>query len=124
MDNNIKVYTFTRMQPQASDTDLLAAQSKLDAYCKENGYHIVGSAFTRELSEKMPAVMQDILTDMKSKNAELLVIPNISRLGRNTAAVAEIVKAFANEDMDIETTDGSRLSELFEPDTEPLIFRM
>lgn len=65
-----------------------------------------------------------ILTDMKSKNAELLVIPNISRLGRNTAAVAEIVKAFANEDMDIETTDGSRLSELFEPDTEPLIFRM
>lgn len=124
MDNNIKVYTFTRMQPQASDTDLLAAQSKLDAYCKENGYRIVGSAFTRELSEKMPAVMQDILTDMKSKNAELLVIPNISRLGRNTAAVAEIVKAFANEDMDIETTDGSRLSELFEPDTEPFIFRM
>ena len=45
MDNNIKVYTFTRMQPQASDTDLLAAQSKLDAYCKENGYRIVGSAF-------------------------------------------------------------------------------
>ena len=124
MDNNIKVYTFTRMQPQASDTDLLAAQSKLDAYCKENGYRIVGSAFTREPSEKMPAVIQDILTDMKSKNAELLVIPNISRLGRNTAAVAEIVKAFANEDMDIETTDGSRLSELFEPDTEPLIFRM
>lgn len=124
MDNNIKVYTFTRMQPQASDTDLLAAQSKLDAYCKENGYRIVGSAFTREPSEKMPAVMQDILTDMKSKNAELLVIPNISRLGRNTAAVAEIVKAFANEDMDIETTDCSRISELFEADTEPFIFRM
>lgn len=124
MDNNIKVYTFTRMQPQASDTDLLAAQSKLDAYCKENGYRIVGSAFTREPSEKMPAVMQDILTDMKSKNAELLVIPNISRLVRNTAAVAEIVKAFANEDMDIETTDGSRISELFEADTEPFIFRM
>ena len=124
MDNNIKVYTFTRMQPQASDTDLLAAQSKLDAYCKENGYRIVGSTFTREPSEKMPAVMQDILTDMKSKNAELLVIPNISRLGRNTAAVAEIVKAFANEDMDIETTDGSRISELFEADTEPFIFRM
>lgn len=124
MDNNIKVYTFTRMQPQASDTDLLAAQSKLDAYCKENGYRIVGSVFTREPSEKMPAVMQDILTDMKSKNAELLVIPNISRLGRNTAAVAEIVKAFANEDMDIETTDGSRISELFEADTEPFIFRM
>lgn len=124
MDNNIKVYTFTRMQPQTSDTDLLAAQSKLDAYCKENGYRIVGSAFTREPSEKMPAVMQDILTDMKSKNAELLVIPNISRLGRNTAAVAEIVKAFANEDMDIETTDGSRISELFEADTEPFIFRM
>ena len=124
MDNNIKVYTFTRMQPQASDTDLLAAQSKLDAYCKENGYRIVGSAFTREPSEKMPAIMQDILTDMKSKNAELLVIPNISRLGRNTAAVAEIVKAFANEDMDIETTDGSRISELFEADTEPFIFRM
>lgn len=124
MDNNIKVYTFTRMQPQASDTDLLAAQSKLDAYCKENGYRIVGFAFTREPSEKMPAVMQDILTDMKSKNAELLVIPNISRLGRNTAAVAEIVKAFANEDMDIETTDGSRISELFEADTEPFIFRM
>lgn len=124
MDNNIKVYTFTRMQPQASDTDLLAAQSKLDAYCKENGYRIVGSAFTREPSEKMPAVMQDILTDMKSKNAELLVIPNISRLGRNTAAVAEIGKAFANEDMDIETTDGSRISELFEADNEPFIFRM
>lgn len=124
MDNNIKVYTFTRMQPQASDTDLLAAQSKLDAYCKENGYRIVGSAFTREPSEKMPAVMQDILTDMKSKNAELLIIPDISRLGRNTAAVAEIVKAFANEDMDIETTDGSRISELFEADTEPFIFRM
>ena len=124
MDNNIKVYTFTRMQPQASDTDFLAAQSKLDIYCKENGYRVVGSALTREPSEKMPAVMQDILTDMKSKNAELLIIPNISRLGRNTAVVAEIVKAFADEDMDIETTDGSRLSELFEPDTEPFIFRM
>ena len=124
MDNNIKVYTFTRMQPQASDTDLLAAQSKLDAYCKENGYRIVGSAFTREPSEKMPAVMQDILTDMKSKNAELLVIPDISRLGRNTDVVTEIVKAFADEDMDIETTDGSRISELFEADTEPFIFRM
>ncbi len=124
MDNNIKVYTFTRMQLQASDTDFLAAQSKLDAYCKENGYHIVGSAFTKEPSEKMPAVMQDILTDMKSKNAELLVIPNISRLGRNTDAVAEIAKAFADENMDIETTDGSRLSELFEPDTKPFIFRM
>lgn len=61
---------------------------------------------------------------MKSKNAELLIIPNISRLGRNTAVVAEIVKTFADEDMDIETTDGSRLSELFEPDTEPFIFRM
>lgn len=62
----------TRMQPQASDTDFLAAQSKLDTYCKENGYHIVSSAFTREPSEKMPAVMQDILTDMKSKNADQL----------------------------------------------------
>lgn len=124
MDNNIKVYTFTRMQPQASDTDFLAAQSKLDAYCKDNGYRIVGSALTREPSEKVPAVMQDILTDMKSKNAELLIIPNISRLGRNTAVVAQIVKTFADEDMDIETTDCSRLSELFEPDTEPFIFRM
>ena len=124
MDNNIKVYTFTRMQPQASDTDFLAAQSKLGAYCKENGYRIVGSVFTREPSEKMPAVMQDILTDMKSKNAELLIIPDISRLGRNTDVVTEIVKAFANEDMDIETTDGSRISELFEADTEPFIFRM
>lgn len=124
MDNNIKVYTFTRMQLQASDTDFLAAQSKLDAYCKENGYRVVGSALTREPSEKMPAVMQDILTDMKSKNAELLIIPNISRLGRNTDVVAKIVKAFADEDMDIETTDGSRLSELFEPDTEPFVFRM
>ena len=124
MDNNIKVYTFTRMQPQASDTDFLAAQSKLDAYCKENGYRIVGSVFTREPSEKMPAVMQDILTDMKSKNAELLIIPDITRLGRNTDVVTEIVKAFADEDMDIETTDGSWLSELFEPDTEPFIFRM
>lgn len=124
MDNNIKVYTFTRRQPQASDTDFLAAQSKLDAYCKENGYRIVGSVFTREPSEKMPAVMQDILTDMKSKNAELLIIPDISRLGRNTDVVTEIVKAFADEDMDIETTDGSWLSELFETDTEPFIFRM
>ncbi len=124
MDNNIKVYTFTQMQPQASDTDFLVAQSKLDAYCKENGYRIVGSALTREPSEKVPAVMQNILTDMKRKNAELFIIPNISRLGRNTAVVTEIVKAFADEDMDIETTDGSRLSELFEPDTEPFIFRM
>ena len=123
-DNRITAYTFTRMQPQATEADFLTAQREMDAYCKENGYRIVGSAFTKEPSEKMPAVMQGILTDMKSKNAELLVIPNISRLGRNTAAVAEIVKAFANEDMDIETTDGSRLSELFEPDTEPFIFRM
>lgn len=52
MDNNIKVYTFTQMQPQASDTDFLAAQSKLDAYYQENGYLIVGSAFTKEPSEK------------------------------------------------------------------------
>lgn len=123
-DNRITAYTFTRMQPQATDTDLLTAQREMDAYCKDNGYRSVGSAFTKEPSEKIPAIMQGILTDMKSKNAELLVIPNISRLGRNTAAVAEIVKAFANEDMDIETTDGSRLSELFEPDTEPFIFRM
>lgn len=60
--------------------------------------------------------MQDILSDIKSKNAELLIIPNICRLGRNTAVVAEIVKAFADEDIDIETTGGFCLSELFEPD--------
>ena len=123
-DNRITAYTFTRMQPQATDADLLTAQSEMEAYCKDNGYRIVGSAFTKEPSEKMPAIMQDILTNMKSKKAELLVIPDISRLGRNTDVVTEIVKAFADEDMDIETTDGSRFSELFEPDTEPFIFRM
>ena len=123
-DNRITAYTFTRMQPQATDADLLTAQSEMEAYCKDNGYRIVGSAFTKEPSEKMPAIMQDILTNMKSKKAELLVIPDISRLGRNTDVVTEIVKAFADEDMDIETTDGSWLSELFEPDTKPFIFRM
>ena len=122
MDNNIKVYTFTRMQPQASDADFLAAQSKLDAYCKDNGYRIVGSAFTKEPSDKMPFVMENILTDMKSKNAELLIIPDISRLGRNTAMVAGIVKAFADEGIDIEiTADGSRPTEQFAPDAEPFI---
>lgn len=121
-DNRITAYTFTRMQPQATDADLLTAQSEMEAYCKDNGYRIVGSAFTKEPSEKMPAIMQDILTNMKSKKAELLVIPDISRLGRNTAMAAGIVKAFANEDIDIEiTADGSRPTEPFAPDTEPFI---
>lgn len=121
-DNRITAYTFTRMQPQATDTDLLTAQREMEAYCKDNGYRIVGSAFTKEPSEKMPAVMENILTDMKSKNAELLVIPDISRLGRNTAVAAGIVKAFADEGIDIEiTADGSRLTEQFAPDAEPFI---
>lgn len=124
-DNRITAYTFTRMQPQATDTDLLTAQREMDAYCMDNGYRIVGSAFTREPSEKMPAIMQDILTDMKSKNAELLVIPDISRLGRNTAMAAGIVKAFADEGIDIEiTADGSRPTEPFAPDAEPFIQEM
>ncbi len=115
-DNRITAYTFTRMQPQASDTDLLTAQREMDAYCKENGYRIVGSAFTKEPSEKIPSVMENILTDMKNKNAELLVIPDISRLGRNTAMVADIVKAFADDGIDIEiTADGSRPTEQFTP---------
>ena len=119
-DNRITVYTFTRMQPQASDTDLLTAQSEMDAYCKDNGYRIVGSAFTKEPSEKMPSVTQGILTDMKSKNVELLIIPDISRLGRNTAIMIDIVKAFADEGIDIEiTADGSRPTEQFAPDAEP-----
>ena len=121
-DNRITAYTFTRMQPQASDADLLTVQRETDAYCKDNGYRIVGSAFTKESSEKMPAVMQDILTDMKNKNAELLIIPDISRLERNTAVAAGIVKAFANEGIDIEiTADGSRPTEQFAPDAEPFI---
>ena len=121
-DNRITAYTFTRMQPQASDADLLTVQREMDAYCKDNGYRIVGSAFTKESSEKMPAVMQDILTDMKNKNAELLIIPDISRLERNTAVAAGIVKAFANEGIDIEiTADGSRPTEQFAPDAEPFI---
>ena len=121
-DNRITAYTFTRMQPQASDADLLTAQREMDAYCKDNGYRIVGSAFTKEPSEKMPVVMQAILTDMKSKNAELLIIPNISRLGRNTAMVAGVVKAFADEGIDIEiTADSSRPTEQFAPDAEPFI---
>ena len=121
-DNRITAYTFTRMQPQATDADLLMAQREMDDYCKENGYRIVGSAFTKEPSEKMPVVMQAILTDMKSKNAELLIIPNISRLGRNTAMVAGVVKAFADEGIDIEiTADSSRPTEQFAPDAEPFI---
>ena len=124
-DNRITSYTFTRMQPQAADADLLMVQREMDAYCMDNGYRIVGSAFTREPSEKMPAVMQDILTDMKSKNAELLVIPDISRLGRNTAMAVGIVKAFADEGIDIEiTADGSRPTEQFVPDSEPFIQEM
>lgn len=121
-DNRITAYTFTRMQPQATDTDLLTAQREMDAYCKDNGYRIVDSAFTKEPSEKMPSVMENILTDMKSKNAELLIIPDISRLGRNTATVVGIVKAFADEGIDIEiTADGSRPTEQFVADTEPFI---
>ena len=124
-DNRITAYTFTRMQPQATDTDLLTAQREMDAYCKDNEYRIVGSAFTKEPSEKMSAVMQDILTDMKNKNAELLVIPDISRLGRNTATVAGIVKAFADEGIDIEiTADGSRPTEQFAQDAEPFVQEM
>lgn len=121
-DNRITAYTFTRMQPQATDADLLTAQREMDAYCKNNGYRIVGSAFTKEPSEKMSAVMQDILTNMKSKNAELLIIPDISRLGRNTATVVGIVKAFADEGIGIEiTADGSRPTEQFAADAEPFI---
>lgn len=124
-DNRITAYTFTRMQPQATDTDLLTAQREMDAYCKDNGYRIVGSAFTKEPSEKMSAVMQGILTDMKSKNAELLVIPDISRLGRNTAIVAGVVKAFVDEGIDIEiTADGSRPTEQFAQDAKPFTQRM
>ena len=124
-DNRITAYTFTRMQPQATEADFLTAQREMDAYCKENGYRIVGSAFTKEPSEKMSAVMQDILTDMKSKNVELLTIPDISRLGRNTATVVDIVKAFAVEGIDIEiTADGSRPTEQFAPDAEPFIQEM
>ena len=124
-DNRITAYTFTRMQPQATEADFLTAQREMDAYCKENGYRIVGSAFTKEPSEKMSAVMQDILTDMKSKNVELLIIPDISRLGRNTATVVDIVKAFAVEGIDIEiTADGSRPTEQFAPDAEPFIQEM
>lgn len=121
-DNRITAYTFTRMQPQATEADFLTAQREMDAYCKDNGYRIVGSAFTKEPSEKMPAVMQGILTDMKSKNAELLVIPDISRLGRSTAIAAGIIKAFADEGIDIEiTADGSRPTEQFAPDAEPFV---
>ena len=121
-DNHITAYTFTRIQPQATDTDLLTAQREMDAYCKDNGYRIVGSAFTKEPSDKMSAVMESILTDMKSKNAELLVIPDISRLGRNIAMAANIVKAFADEGIDIEiAADGSRPTEQFAPDAKPFI---
>lgn len=121
-DNRITAYTFTRMQPQATEADFLAVQREMDAYCKDNGYRIVGSAFTKEPSEKMSAVMQGILTDMKSKNAELLIIPDISRLERNTAVAAGIVKAFADEGIDIEiTADGSRPTEQFAPDADPFI---
>lgn len=121
-DNRITAYTFTRMQPQAMEADFLTAQREMDAYCKENGYRIVGSAFTKEPSEKMASVMDNILTDMKSKNVELLIIPDISRLGRNTATVVDIVKAFAVEGIDIEiTADGSRPTEQFAPDADPFI---
>ena len=121
-DNRITAYTFTRMQPQATDTDLLTAQREMDAYCKDNGYRIVGSSFTKEPSEKIPAIMQGILTDMKSKNAELLIIPDISRLERNTAVAAGIVKAFADDGIDIEiTADGSRPTKQFAPDADPFI---
>ena len=121
-DNRITAYTFTRMQPQATEADFLTAQREMDAYCKNSGYRIVGSAFTKEPSEKMSAVMQDILTDMKSKNVELLIIPDISRLGRNNATVVGIVKAFADEGIDIEiTADGSRPTKQFAPDADPFI---
>lgn len=124
-DNRITAYTFTRMQPQATEADFLTAQREMDAYCKENGYRIVGSAFTKEPSEKMASVMDNILTDMKNKNVELLVIPDISRLGRNTATVVDIVKAFAVEGIDIEiTADGSRPTELFAPYAELFIQEM
>ncbi len=124
-DNRITAYTFTRIQPQAMEADFLTAQREMDAYCKENGYRIVGSAFTKEPSEKVASVMDNILTDMKSKNVELLIIPDISRLGRNTATVVDIVKAFAVEGIDIEiTADGSRPTEQFAPDAEPFIQEM
>ena len=121
-DNRITAYTFTRIQPQASDNDLLTAQREMDAYCKENGYRIIGSAFTKEPSEKMSAVIDNILTDMKNKNAELLVIPDISSLGRNTTTVVGIVKAFADEGIDIEiTADDSRPTEQFAPGAKPFV---
>ena len=124
-DNRITAYTFTRIQPQAMEADFLTAQREMDAYCKENGYRIVGSAFTKEPSEKVASVMDNILTDMKSKNVEMLIIPDISRLGRNTATVVDIVKAFAVEGIDIEiTADGSRPTEQFAPDAEPFIQEM
>lgn len=124
MDDRIRGFTFTQLQPQATQTDILAAQSGLDAYCKRNGYRIVGSAFTREASVKLPAVIEHILTDMKSKEAGLLVIPNPSCLGRNAAAF-EIARKFAAAGIEIETADdGCRLAEKPEQAGEPLIQRM
>lgn len=35
-DNRITAYTFTRMQPQATEADFLTAQREMDAYCEVN----------------------------------------------------------------------------------------
>ena len=52
----------------------------------------------------------------------LIFTPDISRLERNTAVAAGIVKAFADEGIDIEiTADGSRPTKQFAPDADPFI---
>ena len=122
MDNEIRVFTFTRLRPQATQADILAAQSKLDDYCWENVYCVVGSAFTKEPSSRLDAVMSDILADMQSKGAELLVVSDISRLGRHYADVLGIAEKFVAAGIEIETADdGCRLTEMFEQDDEPFV---
>ena len=39
-DNRITAYTFTRIQPQASDNDLLTAQREMDTYNASLAYGI------------------------------------------------------------------------------------
>lgn len=122
MDNEIRVFTFTRLRPQAAQADILAAQGKLDDYCRENAYCVVGSVFTKERSSRLVAVMSDILADMQSKGAELLVVSDISRLGRHYADVLGIAEKFAAAGIEIETADdGCRLTEMFEQDDEPFV---
>ena len=122
MDNRIKVFTFTRSRPQATQADILAAQSKLDDYCRENVYCVVGSAFTKEPSSQLAAVMNDIIADMQSKGAELLVVPDISRLGRHYPDVLGIAEQFAAAGIEIETVDdGCRLTDVLEQDDDPFV---